>query len=636
MIWHTKSDSRAQERHCDWFWALTLLITALGARLWLIHKAGTPLPFWDQWEEARIVYVPFFEGRLSLAELFSAHNEHRMFFNRFYDLAILLLSRQWDNQVEMLANAIVYTVGIIGFGWVVARRIGSKYWPVISFPLLLSLILPFGWENTVGGFHSQVYFGVLFALLTIWLLGCQVPGTLKWWIGVLAAIASLCVPVSGIISSAAIFGLVTLKIFREPPLWRKNWPTLLVCLLLIGAGLKLRVDVPHHRVLMAHSGMQFLISLGQYLAWPWIVVPPFAIFNILPMMFLASFYLIKRKKPMPAEELVLGVGLWAVLQAVATAYARGGQPYPQWRYMDCTCFLMIVNCYSFVLLAKNHLQENQRKLMWKGAYVLWVLATISGLAMLSLRAWQIDIPERQFYFRAQLQNARAYFATEDVRVLDGKPKPELPLYEGDPSLPQPVHQGGKLAQYAASPWVRRILPSCVREPVHMLPQSATGFVTNDLAPVRPRIPGEIFWSSFASKDSGMKRQFESFPLPKTKFPFLEFNVVGDMSKPGRSLSILDLSSGKQTLVVPVATDNNHWVRWRVKAPKGDFKIIARDDDSGAWFAFQAPTEVAWLPWASAKVESMGSWIFSFGAALYLAGLAWTLRAARKDIIPQNT
>src|SRR5271165_2848445 len=83
-----------------WIWALSLLLAGLGARLWLIHRAGTPLPFWDQWEEARFVYVPFFEGRLSLAELFAAHNEHRMFFNRFYDLAMLLLNGQWDNQLE--------------------------------------------------------------------------------------------------------------------------------------------------------------------------------------------------------------------------------------------------------------------------------------------------------------------------------------------------------------------------------------------------------------------------------------------------------------------------------------------------------------------------------------------------------
>ena len=146
-------------RHHGWLWMLSLFLVGVGARLWLIHRCGTSLPFWDQWEEARVVYVPYFEGRLSLAELFAAHNEHRMFFNRFYDLALLLLNGQWDNQVETVANAFTYVAGITGFGWIVARLAGRNLWPAIGLPLMLALALPFGWENTLGGFHSQVYFG---------------------------------------------------------------------------------------------------------------------------------------------------------------------------------------------------------------------------------------------------------------------------------------------------------------------------------------------------------------------------------------------------------------------------------------------------------------------------------------------
>ena len=73
-----------------WLWALSLFLVGLGAKLWLILRFGTPLPFWDQWEEARVVYLPYFEGKLSLAGLFSAHNEHRIFFTRIYGLGLLL------------------------------------------------------------------------------------------------------------------------------------------------------------------------------------------------------------------------------------------------------------------------------------------------------------------------------------------------------------------------------------------------------------------------------------------------------------------------------------------------------------------------------------------------------------------
>ena len=52
-------------RICGWrqdlLWVSSLLLIGVGARLWLIHQCGTSLPFWDQWEEARVVYSPYFE-----------------------------------------------------------------------------------------------------------------------------------------------------------------------------------------------------------------------------------------------------------------------------------------------------------------------------------------------------------------------------------------------------------------------------------------------------------------------------------------------------------------------------------------------------------------------------------------------
>jgi hypothetical protein len=60
---------------------LSLFLVGSGAQLWLIRRFGIPLPFGDQWEEARVVYFPYSEGRRSLAVLFALSKEHRMFFN---------------------------------------------------------------------------------------------------------------------------------------------------------------------------------------------------------------------------------------------------------------------------------------------------------------------------------------------------------------------------------------------------------------------------------------------------------------------------------------------------------------------------------------------------------------------------
>ena len=95
-------------------------------------------------------------------------------------------------------------------------------------------------------------------------------------------------------------------------------------------------------------------------------------------------------------------------------------------------------------------------------FILWAVACAVGLALLSMRAWRIDIPERQFYQRAQLQHSRAFMATDDPHVFDGKPKPQLPLFEGDPYAPRPRYEAERLVQILRNPRIREILPACVR------------------------------------------------------------------------------------------------------------------------------------------------------------------------------
>jgi hypothetical protein len=616
----------ALTRSKGWLWLLSLFLVGLGARLWLIHHSGTSLPFWDQWEEARTAYIPYFEGRLSLADFFAPHNENRILFNRLYGPILLFLNGEFDNQVEMVVNAFVYSAGLTGFGWALARLMGRRFWPLISLPLMVALALPFAWENTLSGFHSQYYFMILFTLLTIWLLGLHKPGSASWWFGVPVAIATLFTLVGGLLAAAAVCGLVVLQVFRKPTDWRRLWPTMAVGLLVVGVGLACKIEVPYHRIMMARSVTEFLVSLGKYLAWPWIVLPPFAVFNMLPVVLLMLFYLGEREAPSPAEEFVLALGIWAVLQAVAAAYGRGGKDYPQWRYMDCTCFVMITNALSLILLWRRCFRRVPFRRAFRAFALLWIVASALGLVLLVSRARRIDIPEREFYHRAQLQNTRAFMATGDIHVLDHKPNAQLPLYEGNPYAPRPLHAGEKLVKYLDNPWVRRILPACVRDPLKVLPENVSGFVTNGSAGASPRIAGEVSWGSYTMDGAAATGRFESLPVSRSRFPFLEFRIAGDLGKPGLSLTLIDLTSGKRTAVIPGEATGGRWRNCRVRAPSGEFKIIASDESSAGWFAFQAPREVGWLSWASLEVAALGGWIFATGLTFYLAGVALVLRS----------
>jgi hypothetical protein len=87
---------------------------------------------------------------------------------------------------------------------------------------------------------------------------------------------------------------------------------------------------------------------------------------------------------------------------------------------------------------------------------------------------------------------------------------------------------------------------------------------------------------------------------------------------------MDLSSGKLTSVKPLKAPGDDWRTCRVRAPHGDFKIIAVDESSSGtgWFAFQAPREVGWLSWAAGELASFGGSLFLAGLSLFVAGVVF--------------
>ena len=74
--------------------------------------------------------------------------------------------------------------------------------------------------------------------------------------------------------------------------------------------------------------------------------------------------------------------------------------------------------------------------------------------------------------------------------------------------------------------------------------------------------------------------------------------------------------------------------------KISIKIIAVDESTSGWFAFQPPRELARLSWAVDQVVSFGVPLFSMGLALYAAGLLYALRGRKRagpdSSIPADT
>ncbi len=598
-----------------WLWVLSLFLAGLGAKLWLIHRFGSSLPIWDGWEEAPYAYMPFFHGRLSWHDLFAPHNEHRIFFTRIYGLVLLLLNGQWDAQLQMAGSAILDALVIVSLGKLLARKIGTDCWPWLWLPLAAVLVLPFAWENTLSGFQSQFYFLLLFSLPVLWLLVRCPAWSWRWWLGVVCGVCALFTVAAGFIAATAVFAMLILKIIRRRDGWQAYVPTLAVCVALTMAGLALTVPVPQHAVLKAQSARDFLVSFGSNLAWPWIVVPPFAVVNCLPLLLLGWFYLRSREENLQAEELVLVLGGWTIISAAASGYARGaGGAFPQWRYMDGASFVLIANAAALLLLMKRYhgcLPPGR----WKvPAATLWGLVNMAGLLLLSGRAWSFDIPERTFYSRAHIKSARAFLATDDIRFLSAKLKPERALI-----FPN------RLAWILRDPNIRSRLPAGVRDPLLVLPANPTNntFVPRGWNLPKPDAPTELSWGSWNAQGAAATGEFESQPIRASKFPYLEIEVAGDLGKPRLSLELVGVTSHERIPVEPRRVPGDHWEKCDVKAPAGPFVIVAKDNDPNGWFAFREPREIARLSFWNTRLLSAGAVLFWMGVAIYT--LAWVLR-----------
>ncbi|HZV35710.1 MAG TPA: hypothetical protein VFB72_14140, partial [Verrucomicrobiae bacterium] len=541
----------------------------------MIQQHGSPLPYLDQWDaEAAGLYVPYFNHQLSPAVFFRPNNEHRIVFTQIYNLALLVLNGQWDGQLQMVVNAIIHCACLAAFGLLMANLLGPQNWPWIWTLLTASLALPFAWENILSGFQSQFYFLLIASLLTIWLLGTEQEGSRKWWFGVAAGCLALFTMATGFMAAAAVACIALFDIARGRRQLQQQWRTLLVCSLIVIAGVLLKAHVDRHDILKADSVEAFLRTFGRNLSWPLMGYTWLAGLNLLPMIVLVLRCAHSQEELGAAERVILGIGFWAGIQALAMAYARGGTGYfPAPRYMDILSFLMIANGLSIILLLDRYGAGLRPAPLWRLAFALWVAGVAWGLHSVSAMAYQKgNLPFWDRVQDARLVNARAFMATDDAHVLMNRGWCEIPFDD----VPE-------LVSLMRTPSIRTNLPACVREPLNIQPANREGFVANGwLLPVADA-PTERSWGSYSATSARKTKMFESEPVKASALPYLEIAVAGNLGAKGTSLELVDVASGAAIQVRPAVIPGARWVNVRVKAPAGPFKVVARDETETRWF-----------------------------------------------------
>lgn len=612
------------------FWALSLFLLGMGVKLSMLHRCLNPFPYFDQWEgEAVAVYVPYYEKVLRFSDLFQPHNNHRIFFTRVYDLLLLLLNRQWDSQLQMVGNAFIHSATIAGFAWFMAMLMGRRYWLFIWMPLAVAVMSPFGWENALWGFQSQFYFLLLFSLLTICFLGCK-PLSLPWRWGLFAGVCALFTMASGLLAFVAVGAVIVLEILKNRREWRFHSLTLGVCVVLAFVGLLLagtNYDVQHNA--SARSLKEFFLSLGNNLSWPTGLRPWLAPLNLLPLLLLGWVYLRSPEKNQPAERIVLGIGIWIVLQCIATAIARGigGQP-PAWRYMDTLCFLFTANLLSIALLLLKYRGRLRLPFLWYAGFLLWLVPCATSLYALNARAWNDVIPVWARLQRTRVALTREFLVKNDDMVFANRDLRDLP----DVYVPE-------LVFLLRLKEIRSLLPACARDPLKVVPAnaSASAFVPGGVRLDKPDPPTEFCLGSYSTNGPAARGTFESAPMTSS-LPYLQIQVAGDLGSPGLSLELVELASGKVSEVRPNREPRGQWLNVDVKAPQGRFKIVARDDSSTGWFAFKEPREMGRLSFWAEKIVGIGKYALAAGClsfALALGAYCFPSGRNSKHLAPDN-
>jgi hypothetical protein len=596
-------------------WAASLFLAGLGTQLGLIFTCGRSLPYLDQWPgEAIELFVPYFTGESSVAKLFfTPHNEHRIFFTRVLELGLLLLNGQWDSLLEMTCNAVIHCAGIAGFGWVMASLMGKRSWLLIWPMLALDLALPFAWENTLWGFQSQFYFLLIFSWLTVWLLGLHKARSASWWLGTLTALAAVFTIASGFLAAATVLALTGLVALKQKKDWRQHVPTWIFCGAIIVLGLALKFSLPADHTTEPHTLGEFLRALGKGLAWPWATRPWYALINFIPLLLLGGMCLRSPEPLKPRELLIFGMAIWAMLQALAGAYARGIDGMaPAWRYMDSLSFIAIANGLAVFVLLTDYRPRLRFAPLPQLLLAGWTFGCLGGLGFLANRVWLKFLPDVVAEREGQLASTRAFIATNDRRAFEAQTDGNRPVPNVDADVWLLSH-----------PIIRGMLPASARESLPVAPAQITSnaFVRSGWLLTKADAPTETSWGSYSAQQAAARGTFESQPVRVSTLPYLEIPVAGDLGADGLSLELVELNGGKVTEVRPDVMPGGEWANVHVKAPAGEFKVVARDDSDTKWFAFKEPRELGrWSYWTM-KLLSCWKYFVVVGVGGFLLNLA---------------
>jgi hypothetical protein len=335
-----------------WLWAAGAALLVFAARVLEIRTHGSAVPLNDQWfVEGAQILLPWFEGTLRLSDFFRPHYEHLPLWTRLLVWLQVVLTGRWDPLVQITVNAAFHAafVGVVAH-WI-ACSLGRAETIFCTLVLIALSAAPHAWENITWGFQSQFPLALLALVLLVRGSFVHATGSRAWWLAQAIGIAGLFT-----LGSMALAPLaVVLVVLWTEPRSKQEWSVpalvgatglLLACVLRIHAQVPLAANAEHSPLRLLHATLDLL---GWPTAWP-----GGAMLINLPLMLL-GLQLRGRADASPLDRGVLSLGVWSLGQALALAYARGGD-YSGYisRYGDLLAVGVLANAVALVRLAPRH------------------------------------------------------------------------------------------------------------------------------------------------------------------------------------------------------------------------------------------------------------------------------------------
>jgi hypothetical protein len=592
---------------------VALFCFAVAVKWWVIGWVGSDLPWIDQWGPEAELYRRWLSGALRWSDFFLPANEHRIVFTHLLNLGLLRLNGQWDPLLQMTVNAVLNAAGLTFLAWWLGRELPSGWRGFLLLLVVAGFVVPFGIQNLVWGFQSQVYFTVLFSLLALYFVTEFRPEAWRWWLGVVMAFAAYCAMAPG-----ALVGLVLVgwAMFRSLEQRRLQWamlPHVTLGLVLVLLAWCLRQEVPRHAAvgIQVQSWERFTQVFTSALSWP-VCDPRLFLPMNLPLLLLSLGRLWRRIPVRPNGDRALLVAAWVLGVAGTFAFYRGGiqDPHeaPQPRYADFLALLPVANALALMEIVP--LWHGRRWMGW-GSVAAWLALLLWGGGGL---LWTTMDSMRE---HARIKHTLAF----DVLNLRATRErgPTLVF-----SVDGCIHD---CERRLADPLFAPIWPPVLQKELPITWPEENGLLRLGGFDPRLGMPWSLTVWGTRSEDGLPRTGTEQSEPFFCTGPAVEV-LAAFTARPGMAeIVFVSENSGERIALACDSVPRGEWVKLAARLPAGQYRLEITSTDPRGWVAVSAPRKLAWLGyWVRWLLAYRTLWLqlATGGSVLVLVGL-WRTR-----------